>query len=339
MMLSIKNLSLVLCFTLINISPVNADNPQIVWIGQSSIKINARQLHLDGFKIGGSYIDKTAVVSNLQTPFPEVTYNSTNTPGFDVVGNQSTPPKSHWVAVFAVDNDGDGPNLTTIKYVPFTKVTSIYDGGSYTGIYYDSTGISGGVGSTPHTYVYGREILVITEGKKFSNEIYTINGAWTDARIAINTQINNLDLIPGDFLLMAPCSKYYEPNCRFKYLHSLIADGDGSNSIQWRNFTITGNHHYGYIGAPFAPITNTTASTSNILDFHDWVSPLATGVIGNIEVTGNGHVSFDHDNSNHVIASSSGSSNVQLPFNREKQILYPFISGGSAKFVIRGWIE
>lgn len=309
---------------------VEGGPPLLRWAGIRTVRVLGSNVTLNGFRVAGAALDYSG--PNLQFDAETYTYDD-GLNGIGMPTMDATYLKT-WVAAFAVESAGQA----TLAWQPFLRVES-WIGGVAT---YD---VREGA-MTPSAFV-GTPCLICHENGEVSWRVVTITANTANT---VTLSDPTLTLTAGDYILPAPAG-----HSVYRYLGSLLLDwSDGvAGDCEWRNFATSGRQLNSYTGNPFGDLTSLTYQE---LDFRGYISPLATGVLGNVQVfrlatDGNGcYAYFGHDSADHVIASvgrdrtSAWGDGLSAPMScvfSQGQKLWAKVDDAASvgRLTIYGWIE
>ncbi len=304
------------------------------WNGSTSVEVRGYYLTMAEFAFGGT----SSRWDGPTLPVPDgrlsVDYRSAHE-GYGAPTYDSAWPEV-WVALFGVALPAtEGVSL---RFAPFLRVAS-------------SDGVE--VSVDPHAgelvpgfFAGGQALLCHEDGDRSGRIVDVADNTAQTLRFE-----REVLLTEGDYLLLAPRTELGA--VPFRYVRSLKFDVLPDGGLEWRNFQFSGDDTYSYTGNPFGDLRNTSYEA---LDFRDYVSPLASGVIGTLQVFrlsedgGGASMQVSHDSSNHIVAVVSTDRSTygaglttpfRAPLQRSRQELYVKVNDPNTvgRITITGWTE
>eukprot|EP01006_Ploeotia_vitrea_P022412 TRINITY_DN54830_c0_g1_i1.p1 TRINITY_DN54830_c0_g1~~TRINITY_DN54830_c0_g1_i1.p1 ORF type:complete len:443 (+),score=42.05 TRINITY_DN54830_c0_g1_i1:200-1330(+) len=326
----------------------------------NSIKVFGYHLMLDGFRFMGCATSPDGPQMGIPHGI-EVAYDQALV-GFSMPCPTEAPDqKQFWVACQAIEPGEASASTAQITFIPFMRVIE-YDPTTRTVSCYSN------VGKIVNGFFDGGMVMLCQEGGRWSGRIAQVMASSYNATKNTNELVLSSDaaLQAGDYLELSV------PGRSFRHLRSLKADASaiptgaqsnpGPVRFDWRSFVTEGADVFSHVGplpTEGAGGINSTAFTP--LDFRHFVSPLATGVIGNILVANNTNpangkavtLTLSVDGVSNSVASISNErawcqgdgvqATFRAPFHSDAQFLYGKVDAESpeytAKIVITGWTE
>lgn len=310
------------------------DVGNIAWHSPTSLRIQGHWVSMNGFYFAGAHSHRG---ETFQISGGEAIVDYTES----VEGFGAPAPngdREFWVALFAI---GGPDNQAAFRFVPYLQVVN-GEG--------DSVEVSSIPGEMDPGAFSGLEALLCHENALRSGRM---------VRVADNTSSSlrfdsSTSLTAGDWILLAPQTN--DPERQFRYLRTFKFDFGAGDILEWRNFQFVNSDTYSTTGRAGGDLVDDGAGVFRPLDLRGLISPLATSVIGTLQVYRNAAdgagaaLSIAHDSSRHVIAtvsadrSSAFGDGITTPFrapvNRLRQQLYYQVTAGAVgRVVVTGWTE
>lgn len=243
--------------------------PKVFWAGPRTIDVLGSNMLLNGFRAGGQYTRAKGPMK----PFEAKGYRYDDSIEGITLPNLNSGDTEMWAGAFATASASD--EKAGVRFMPFLKILA-YDTASGVATF------DPGPGTLTADFFKGDDVLICQESAVYSFKVVQASGN-NAASIVLPP---GLRLAKGDYILPAPMGKGGKLD--YKYLRTLKMDYSPStagNPSEWRNFAFAGDRTYSYTGSPhkeiFNPLGNYhVGSKWRELDFRDYVSPLATAVIG-----------------------------------------------------------